>query len=86
MATKLKTTKVKVSLSGHGLEAQGNLAHYPLVVGTFAEDPVTGNDGAAYAVLTVEEGDGNLSAWIGTYRLPLSGLKANRPDVFTSLE
>lgn len=84
---KLKTEPVRTILWGHGLECVGSVQHYPIVTGTFAADPVTGSDGAQYAVFTIPEPEnGSYPAlWAGTYRMPVSALQAHDPDVFEEL-
>ena len=83
MAKTISTDKVRIPVYGHGLESQGNIAHEPHAVGTFAADPVTGNDGKEYGVFTVAEGDNNPSNWVGVYRIDLSKLEAVLPDMVT---
>ena len=50
-----KTTPVTIPLYGHGLETVGSIDHEPIVTGTFAADPVTGNDGTIFGVFTVPD-------------------------------
>ena len=82
---KFKTTTVTVPLYGHGLETIGNIDNEPMVTGTFAADPVTGNDGTIFGVFTVPDptnGAEYPSQWAGTYRINADLLKACAPDVF----
>ena len=81
---RLKTEPVTISLHGHGLECVGNYAPEPLVTGSFAADPVTGNDGNEYALFTIADPQNGEypSHWAGTYRISISYLKAYRPSVF----
>lgn len=81
-----KTTSVIIPLYGHGLECSGNVTHEPNVPGTFAADPVTGNDGTVFGVFTVPDptnGKDYPSQWAGTYRINADRLKAGAPYVFT---
>ena len=84
---KFKTTPVTIPLYGHGLWCTSTLAHEPHVTGTFAEDPVTGNDGNSYGVFTIADPEDKSypSAWAGVYRIDVSRLKAYVPSVFASL-
>ena len=86
MATKLKTDSVKIHLLNHGLMCCGNIAHNPEVIGTFDEDPVTGNDGNEYAVFTIADSEdgSHPSGWAGTYRVSVSALAAHCLPVFTT--
>lgn len=79
------TATVNIPLYGHGLEDVGNIAHEPHVVGSFAADPVTGNDGVKYGVFTITDSETGAypSAWAGTYRINADRLKAEVPQVFT---
>jgi hypothetical protein len=80
---KFITTPVTIPLMGHGLESCGNLAHNPRVKGTFAADPITGNDGKIYGVFTAIDPDDKAypSEWAGTYRIDVDRLKcAVAPD------
>ena len=83
MAKTISTDKVRIPVWGHGLESQGNIAHEPHAVGTFAADPVTGNDGKEDGVFTVAEGDGNPSNWVGVYRIYLAMIEAVLPGMVT---
>lgn len=84
MSMKLKTTPVNIPLYGHGLECVGSISNEPHVTGTFAEDPVTGNDGASYGVFTVTDpaDDSFPSSWAGVYRIRIDRLQAEAPNVF----
>lgn len=55
MAMTFKTSAVTIPLYGHGLECDGSIAHEPQVTGTFAADPVTGNDGTVFGVFTITD-------------------------------
>ena len=79
----MTTSTVKIHLYGHGLEVVGNLSSEPEVIGTFAEDVVTGSDGAKYAVFTItDDTPGIPSSWAGTYRIDVNRLAAMGEDVF----
>jgi len=84
---KFKTTPVTVPLYGHSLTAAGMLANTPKVTGTFAADPVTGNDGEVFGVFTVPDSETKAypSYWAGTYRINVDSLKGGCPEVFESL-
>lgn len=84
---KFKTSPVTIPLYGHGLECVGSIAHEPRVNGTFAADPVTGNDGNIFGVFTVTDPeDGRYpSGWAGTYRISASRLRSYGPDVFEEI-
>lgn len=74
-----KTTSVTIPLYGHGLETVGNIDHEPMVTGTFAADPVTGNDGTVFGIFTVPDptnGTDYPSQWAGTYRISVDRLKS----------
>lgn len=89
MSMRFKTDPVTIPLYGHGLECVGSIAHEPDVTGTFAADPVTGNDGTLFGVFTVPDpanGADYPSLWAGTYRLSASRLLANVPRVFETQE
>lgn len=86
MATKLKTEKMRVPVVGHSFNCMGNYPHCPSVLGTLAEDPVIGNDGEEYAVLTVEDEEPNNSGWAGVYRIGISGLAVTNHTVFQCLD
>ena len=80
-----KTTPVTIPLYGHGLETVGSIDHEPIVTGTFAADPVTGNDGTIFGVFTVPDptnGKDYPSQWAGTYRISAGRLQARTPYVF----
>lgn len=95
---KFITTPVNIPLYGHALWCTSTMAHEPHVTGTFAEDPVTGNDGKTYAVFTVSDpaadetavtpdGEPALpfpSSWAGVYRIDVTRIKANIPYVIAS--
>lgn len=80
----LKTGTVTIPLYGHGLENVGSVDAEPMVTGSFAADPVTGNDGKEYAVFTIADPQNGEypSLWAGTYRISLSRLEAYAPEVF----
>ena len=82
-----KTDSVNIPLYGHGLECVGNIVHEPHVTGTFAADPVTGEDGNVYGVFTVQDSADKSypSLWAGTYRINASRLRAYAPSVFAEL-
>ena len=84
---KFITSPVNIPLYGHGLEDVGSVSTEPHVTGTFAEDPVTGNDGKAYGVFTIADPENKAypSLWAGTYRINADRLKAEAPNVFASL-
>ena len=83
---KLITTPVNIPLFGHGLECVGSISNEPHVTGTFAEDPVTGNDGQDYAVFTVSDPEDKSfpSAWAGVYRINTSRLAVACPNVIAA--
>lgn len=79
----MTTSTVKIHLYGHGLEVVGSLSSEPEVIGTFAEDVVTGSDGAKYALFTIADGTPGIpSSWAGTYRIDVNRLAAMGEDVF----
>ena len=79
----MKTDTMTIPLFGHGLEVQGNLAHDPIVTGSFASYVVTGSDGEKYGVFTVTDNHpATPSEWAGSYRINVSRLVAAELDVF----
>lgn len=84
---KFKTSPVTIHLYGHGLECVGSIANEPKVSGTFAADPVTGNDGNIFGVFTVPDPTGAEypSLWAGTYRVNADRLRVSGEDVFEEI-
>ena len=84
---KFKTSPVTIPLYGHGLECVGSIDHEPRVNGTFAADPVTGNDGNIFGIFTIADPAGAEypSSWAGTYRISASRLRSSGADVFEEI-
>ena len=85
---KFKTSPVTIPLYGHGLLCVGNISPEPRVTGTFAADPVTGNNGEIFGVFTVPDPEGGEypSGWAGTYRISATRLRCYGPaDVFEEI-
>lgn len=84
---KFKTSPVTIHLYGHGLAAVGSITPEPKVSGTFAADPVTGNDGEIFGVFTIADPEGGEypSGWAGTYRVNAERLRVSGEDVFSEI-